>query len=78
MGYQIAISLCKLPEDKSYAEEEASHHVAISSLYEIDYFQSLTGLPSAEQEHDKADKIWDGGGNPRYPRYPRCPRNDSI
>ena len=59
MGYQITIFLCKLSEDKSYAEEKASHHVAISSLNEINDFQSLPGLPSAKKKHDKADKIWD-------------------
>ena len=46
-----------LSEDESAPEEETAHHVAISTLHQIDDLQAFIGLPSAEQEHDQADEV---------------------
>ena len=64
MRHDLAIPIDILTEDKSDAEKEASHHVAIATLYEVDDLQSLPGLPTAEQEHDETNEVGNGSFYP--------------
>ena len=56
-GHPLVISVDKLSEDKTAAEKEASHHVAIPSLYECYNSEPLVSLPTTKYEHQEADEV---------------------
>ena len=57
---ETVIVIDELAEDKTTAEEETTHHVAVAPLYEIHHLQTLVGLPGTKQQHDHADEVGDG------------------
>ena len=56
-GDQRTVFVDELPEDKATAEEEASHHIAIATLYEVDDLEPFISFPATEQQHDETDKV---------------------